>query len=236
MLCDNLGTVTLASRNGSEHPILDAIMRDIAYVCLRSNTHLWFRWLRRNNAGIVLADKLSKAADMDDWQFNPAILRRFIDYFGFPEPTIDCCASAANAQCACYISAHWDGTSVAVDLLQQQNFNWSNEVAWINPPFSRRFILRVLEMILAYGIPTMLVVPHWDKQPFMAVIRREAQSITMFGRNQSLFIPPATFKAERKRQRWDTIVATFNIDPKRETKALLWKYCYATETFVLKPD
>jgi hypothetical protein len=78
----------------------------------------------------VLADRLSRLRDHDDWKLNPRIFREASAKWGVPQ--VNRFAIANNAQCERFNSRWGDPQSEARDAFTQV---WRGTHGWLNPPW-----------------------------------------------------------------------------------------------------
>ena len=110
----------------------------------------------------VHADWLSRNQDSLD-PANYTLVKRWFhvacNHFRF-HPTVDLFASQLNNQVPRYCSWAWDPRSLGDAF----HLDWSQELAWANPPFS--IVGRMLDKIESDKATALIVVPMWRCQPW----------------------------------------------------------------------
>ncbi|CAB4036909.1 Integrase recombinase xerD-like, partial [Paramuricea clavata] len=114
---------------GSRVPELQHIAVENFNLCFFSDIQIESQWIPRTQNQI--ADALSKATDLDDWQLQPQLFNLLHAKWG--PFSIDRFASSHNKQLPRFNSRFWCPDAEAVDCFTQ---NWSNDTNWLCPPVS----------------------------------------------------------------------------------------------------
>lgn len=115
----------------------------------------------------VIADSLSRDKRVDsssEYKLNPRLFKNIIDQFTIPY--IDLFASANNTQLPKYVSWFPDAKAIAIDAF---TVPW-DMFFYAFPPFN--LILRVLKKIILEKSTGILVVPHWESQPWFPLFKQ----------------------------------------------------------------
>ena len=157
---DNQNVVRIVKVGSKKTHLQDGAMC-IFQTCMRYGIKLEMEWIpRRDNE---VADYLSRIVDLDDWQINPNIFRRFNTMWG--PHTVDRFASVSNTQLARFNSKFWSIGSEAVDTF---TVDWAGEVNWWVPPL--HMIIRTVRHAQACASKGTLVFPVWKSAYFWPVI------------------------------------------------------------------
>ena len=130
----------------------------------------------------VMADRLSRERDANDWKLNPAVFEMAAERWGLP--TVDRFATANNAQCKRFNSRYADPQSEARDAFAQL---WKGEHSWCNPPWG--LIGRVLRKIQQEGASATLVLPYWTSQYWWPLLTSLADEVVYLQPARDLFLP-----------------------------------------------
>jgi len=128
------------------------------------------RWIPREQN--ILADRISKFRDTDDWAINPNIFQYMDDIWG--PYTIDRFANNLNNKCVNFNSKFNCPNSSGVDAFQ---YNWKKENNWLVPPIN--CICRTIKHMQKCNAKGTLVVPSWPSSsfwPFLVNSKGEFQS------------------------------------------------------------
>ena len=143
-------------------------LRKLFDICgLRNNT-LRPQYIRSHLN--VLADRLSRLRDHDDWKLNPRIFREAAAKWGVPQ--VD---RFATAECERFNSRWGDPRSEARDAFTQV---WAGTHSWLNPPWG--CIGRVLAKVRCEGAEASVVVPFWSSQSWYPDLLELADDIVVY--------------------------------------------------------
>lgn len=227
---DNSASATMMQRNGANAPDMIAMTKLNVATAMAHGIRVWWRWKRRSQPGLVVADAISKTPNAEDWSFNLRVRAAVLEALQLPNPTIDGCASSRNATCAKYISQFYDGSCTAVDLLSEKTkkkIDWENEILWINPPFRNKMIQDIIEFIIASKVRAYLVVPVWIRFAFYKLAKDRAQAVVYIAPNSQLYGACDEYKSKNVGQRWATALCIFNA---RSEVAGHFEWSWATGT------
>ena len=152
---DNQAVVAILMSGTSRNPELMRELRKLFDMCGLRNITLRPQYIQSHLN--VLADKLSRLRDHDDWKLNPKIFQEAATRWGTPE--VDRFATANNAQCRRFNSRWGDPQSEARDAFTQV---WVGTHSWLNPPWG--CIGRVLAKVRCEGAEALIVVPFWSSR------------------------------------------------------------------------
>jgi hypothetical protein len=217
LITDSAATVAIMNRNGSNIEELVALCRLCVSIQLQYDISISWRWQRRSAESITLCDKISKTPNLDSWQFNTEMRDAIIGTLQWPKPTVDACASAEDTTLERYISAEWDGSAIATDLLSaatRRSLDWSKEVLWINPPFTDRLIEGIMEVVLSTKVHAMIVIPNWVRHAFWRNACEKCCQMVHVGRSKHVFRPSSQYSFAKKKPNWDSTLFGFNFEPK----------------------
>ena len=156
IITDNMAVRAVINKGVSHSPRLMQIYRDILRLCLKQGIVLQAEYIPTHLN--VDADFLSRINPAGEWSLPSAIIRRSEEWFG--RRTIDLFASPESAVCRryCSIIPHADSLGDAFA------HNWSQERAWLCPPFA--LLSRVVEQLHRQGGEAVLIAPHWPAAPW----------------------------------------------------------------------
>ena len=100
----------------------------------------------------IIADKLSRWQDKNDWMLNPELFK-LVDQKWGPH-SIDRMATMTNHQVKRFNSYHWNPLAEAIDAYSQK---WRGENNYVNPPFGQ--IGKVLEKIEEEKAECTIIAP-----------------------------------------------------------------------------
>jgi hypothetical protein len=120
-----------------------------------NNINIRARYIR--SAASVLANRLSRETDRDDWQLNPRIFT-YLDSLWGPH-SIDKFATQGNSQLPRYNSRWRDPTSEAVDCLHIHDNRWTAETNWCNPPWT--LLPDLVQKLRQSGAEATIIAPYW---------------------------------------------------------------------------
>lgn len=138
-------------------------------------------------AGILntAADALSRCMDAEDWRLTDRwfnmIQQRFRLRF-----TCDRFASAENAQCMAFWSAHWQPGASGVDSFTATWEDWHAHINWMNPPWSRLFDVACL----CRDMPDMegaVLTPYWPAAPWFPMLEARSRAMLILPKRWGLF-------------------------------------------------
>ena len=225
---DNLGLAVCWQRNSSKLPAIAAVFRLTKAIALRYGISFWVRWNRRCQYGAVLADRLSKAADVQEWSINPTLLQSVLNAFGLPQPTIDAFAAKHCGVAPEYASQLWDGMSSltnAVSDYSLRDFEWNRHFVYANPPFDDRVVSAWLEIVFARKMPCLVVLPVWSGRTWWWKAQQRAELIVEVPRKSTNFIPPKKWTRKTMTPKWDFLFLFFNVSG---VKQKMWKFNHFT--------
>ena len=220
-ISDNLGLITGWERNGVSVSQVQSIMQLTKAIALAYNVTFWTRWKRRSTYGAVLADRLSKASDRQEWSINLDILRVTLSHFGLPWPQMDAFAAENCAVTTTYSSQFADGTNVltnAVSNFSFRKFPWQEYFVFANPPFDDRVVGEWLELIAVRNIRCICVLPSWTSRVWWHTLMLQAQIVVILPRHVENFTPPKKWSYRTKTPKWDCVFTIHNLS-KNE-----WRY------------
>ena len=137
---------------GSRTPDLQELVIDIFRLCIQHNIQLAPDWIPREEN--VVAHKISKSIDVDDYMLSPDIFAA-LDILWGPH-TIDRFSSFKTRQIPRFCSRWRNPGAEVIDAL---SVSWSSENNWVfSPPF---LVPKVLKHMLRYGADGTLIAPHW---------------------------------------------------------------------------
>jgi hypothetical protein len=130
----------------------------------------------------ILADRLSRVKDQNDWKLNPVL---FEDAAArWKRPTIDRFASENNRQCRRYNARYLGPTCEARDAFSQV---WKGEQNWLNPPWG--LIGKVLQKVRREGCAATLALPFWTSQYWWPLLQEMADDMVYYPPRRELFLP-----------------------------------------------
>ncbi|MES9879251.1 MAG: DNA N-6-adenine-methyltransferase [Sedimenticola sp.] len=160
VLSDNQNVCSIL-KVGSRKANLQDIAVDIRGICDFQNIAIVPKWVPR--ADNMVADRLSKTYDCDDWQIAEHVFSVLnVEWGPFD---VDRFASNLNNKCVVFNSKWWCPGTSGVDAFEQ---NWQKLHNWVVPPPS--LILRVVEKFQGDGASGTLVVPEWKSSPYWPAI------------------------------------------------------------------
>ena len=180
---DNQAVVAILMSGTSRSPQLMRELRKLFDICGLRNITLRPQYIRSHLN--VLADRLSRLRDHDDWKLNPRIFQEAATRWGTPE--VDRFATANNAQCRRFNSRWGDPQSEARDAFTQV---WAGAHSWLNPPWG--CIGRVLAKVRCEGAEATIVVPFWSSQTWYPELLELADDIVYYAPEFDLFLPGDT--------------------------------------------
>jgi hypothetical protein len=159
---DNQSAVSGATHLAARDPLLFLYSLRASIAGEELNCEFSYTWNRRSDAGMVVADELSKPVDSGniEWQ-RPHLEQIVLPFFGV-RIEIDAMATAENAKAARFVSRYVQLGCENVDFLTNSacldyRALSNHNVAWIYPPF---FLLgKVIKIIRMNEIPCLLVHP-----------------------------------------------------------------------------
>lgn len=194
LLSDNSTVVAHVNNFGGRAASLDQISKQIHLFCAEKKISIRAKHIR--GLDNVLADKLSRQRDPDDWTLKDHVFRRLERNWG--PHTVDRFASFETAKTRRYNSRFNDQQSEAVDCFSQ---DWKGENNYVCPPF--RSIGRTIRHIVACGADATLIAPFWPAQTwFHTLCAISVDNIIIpntsrnFGKGRSGFVEP------RKNGKW----------------------------------
>ena len=177
---DNQAVVSILMKGTSRSPLLMKELRKLFDLLGLHGITLRPQYIRSHLN--VMADRLSRTKDQDDWKLNPEVFQALKERWG--TPTVDRFATANNRQCERYNSRTRDPQSEARDAFAQK---WKGELNWINPPWG--LIGRVLRQIRMEGAGAILIVPFWKSQYWWPVLMELADEARLYEPSRDLFLP-----------------------------------------------
>lgn len=140
---------------------------------------------------------LSPRADgRDEWSTPQSVYEAICKRWEL-QPTLDVCASAANAKTPEFFTAADDALSQSWALPV-----WSSavRVCWMNPPYSQPLMTRFIEKAIAEskgGVTTVFLLPAWPDQAWYHDLIKPYPH--EFWRGRIKFDPPAGIQASSPR-------------------------------------
>ena len=177
---DNQTVLKILLSGTSRSPSLMKELRKLFHLCGLHGITLRPEYIRSHLN--VLADRLSRLRDQDDWKLNPELFQ--VACATWKTPTIDRFATANNRQTRRYNSRFWGPDCEARDSFTQR---WKGEENWINPPWG--LIPRVLAKIRAEGAAATLALPYWTSQHWWPTLVDMADDYIYFPPRRDLFLP-----------------------------------------------
>ena len=146
---------------GSKRPHLQDIAVDIFDICVRNDIRLHPKWIPREQN--IIADRISKMKDADDWSIDNETFLFVCQRFG--HPSIDRFADNLNAKLPVFNTKFYCPGTCAVDAFTQ---DWSVHFNWLNPPVKLiPAVIRHARLTRAQGI---LHVPCWPSSHFWPLL------------------------------------------------------------------
>lgn len=207
---DSLSTTFIMTFGRVRKAHISYLAQAFALLCLEHKVKVFWQWQRRETAGIVLADAMSKSASFSDWSLSSTVLSNVCRAMNWPPVSIDLCASPQNRQCDRYVSRSWDGESTYVDCLDTATLSaidWRAEFAYANPPYERGFIRQFLTSLRHHKARILVCIPVWEAQPFWQVVQTSARCIIFLPRNKLLFTCAEFFGKDPKVPSWTACLA-----------------------------
>ena len=122
---------------------------------------LTFKWIPREDN--VIADKLSKYIDVDDWETTDRFFNILSDKWG--PFSIDRFASRENTKVSRFNSKFFSPRASGINAFAQ---SWEGENNFIVPPV--RDIVKVIQKITVEHVKGILVLPLWKSSAFWPLL------------------------------------------------------------------
>ena len=217
------------------------IAQAIALLAIQHNINLWWQWRRRETKEITMADKLSKSPVSCDWTLNPSVIATCAARLKWPQITLDLCASAKNKQCPRYCSRTFDGASDFVDIFDPHTIraiDWTSEVCFVNPPYDRKFIARLLTLLNNNASQVIMCLSCWDNDQWESTVRRRAIDHIFLPRNKNLFFCTEFFDFRKiSTPTWDSQLVLLNFrDSKPHTETSQYKWSWSSHELLRSHD
>ncbi len=138
----------------------------------------------------VLATTLDVNGLPTSYMLNRFAHRRLVTYFHV-NPTVDCCASYNNTQCAKYIAATPDPHCIGVDFFSFSKLELQDETLWINPLWEDAD--RVVDWLLRdldARCECLIFLPLWDDKPWFHSLNAICNNVMCVPRSRGLFVDP----------------------------------------------
>lgn len=148
---------------GSNKDHLQKLALEIYYICKEQSINLKVRWIPREVN--VVADKISKDIDYDDWEISGETFQTLNHRWG--PITIDRFANHKNRKVLRYNSKYFCPDSEAVDCF---SVNWSQETNLLVPPVY--LLPKTVKHLLrsSSGTTGIIVAPLWTSASFWPLI------------------------------------------------------------------
>jgi len=192
LLSDNATVVAHINNFGGRAASLDQISKTIHLFCAENKISIRAKHIR--GLDNVLADKLSRQRDPDDWTLKDHVFRQLERKWG--PHTVDRFASFETAKVSRYNSRFNDQQSETVDCFTQ---NWGGENNYACPPF--RALGRTIRHIVACAADTTLIAPLWGGQTWFYTLNQISTDCVIipntsrsFGKGRSGFVEPLNGK------------------------------------------
>eukprot|EP00873_Tetraselmis_striata_P003708 jgi/Tetstr1/423972/TSEL_014583.t1 len=149
-VCNVLAGIT------SRSPEMMAELRKLWHRLDSNGVHIRARYIR--SAANVLADRLSRHLDSDDWQSGPVLFAELEAMWG--AHSVDGFASAMNAMLPRYNAAKLDPGCEAVDSRHLSDAEWRRENSYCNPPWP--LLPDLVQKLRQSGAAAAVVAPRWE--------------------------------------------------------------------------
>ena len=179
---DNQAVVRILMTGTSRSPALTRQLRKLFDFCGLRGITLRPQYIRSHPN--VMADRLSRMRDRDDWKLDPAVFEQASERWG--RSAVDRFATANNRQCERFISRWGHPQAEARDALTQV---WYGEHNWINSPWG--CIGRVLSKVCDEGAEATVVVPFWSRQYWYPELIEMADDVVYCEPRDGLFLSEA---------------------------------------------
>jgi len=166
VLTDSLAGTTVMERNGSRDPVISVILRELVLWSIQNRVFLWFKWCPRHYYPLVLADRVSKLRNVNDWSVLGKWLCWLLLISGVTYPSLDLRATVRSLVCARYFSDVWDCTCLKVQWCQRVEWRWCDEICWCRPLVRHRSIHQAVMQFMAFGIRGYLFIPCWPNESY----------------------------------------------------------------------
>jgi hypothetical protein len=126
---------------------------------------------------------------------------------------VDACASSEDTTLDRYISAEWDGSAIATNLLSagtRVSLDFKKEILWINPPFTDRLIEGIMDVVLSTGVRAMMIIPQWANHMFWHNACAKCCQMVHVGRSREVFEPSSQYSFAKRTPNWDSTLFGFN--------------------------
>lgn len=133
----------------------------------------------------VIADEASRHFTDDvEWELSPRLWDAIVNKWGLP--TIDMFGSRINNKVHKYVSWYPEPEAWRIDAF---SFHWkiNNELMYFFPPFS--LVGRVLQRITHFKCNSILVLPHWQTQPWVSMANKYATKVMLFKKQRNNLLP-----------------------------------------------
>ncbi|KAJ8914836.1 hypothetical protein NQ315_014849 [Exocentrus adspersus] len=162
---DNTTAISYINRMGGvRHKSLANLSREIWQWCEARKIWIFASYIESELN--VEADTESRSRYIEtEYNLNDTAFEEIVKKFGVPQ--IDLFASKLNAKSPCYISWKRDPGSFKVDAF---TVNWNQFYFYAFPPFP--LIAKTLNKIISEQSEGILVVPHWEAQPWYPTFSR----------------------------------------------------------------
>ena len=166
----------------SHSPSLMAPLRRLQAVCTARHILLQPEYIPSKDN--VLPDRLSRVRTGEDYKLHPRLFQQLQQAFG--TRSLDRFASASNALCPQYNTAHWDIGTSGVNAFAMSD--WEHHTNWCNPPWS---LLPRLVAFLARRprVEAVVLAPDWPGAVWYPRLSRLATDSILLEREAEMFIP-----------------------------------------------
>ena len=179
---DNANVVKIAN-HGSMVMDLQRLAIEVYNVTVDYNFELVLEWIPREQN--MLADKLSKDIDVDDWSVSNHIFEFARKRWG--NFSCDMFANHLNCKTNKFYSKHWCPDSTGVDAFA---FSWNGEFSWIVPPVT--LLTKVIRKIKEDKASGVLIFPNWKKAAFWPLLFKGNGTDSMI-KDMITYVKPRNF-------------------------------------------
>ena len=210
LLVDNQVVLYCIKAMTSHSPSLMAPLRRLQAACTTRHILLDPEYIP--SAENVLPDRLSRVRTGEDYRLHPRLYARLERAFG--TRTLDRFASANNALCPRFNSAHWDVGTSGVNAFSMTD--WEMHANWCNPPWS--LLPRLVSFLEQRPrAEAVILAPDWPSAVWYPRLQRLASASLLLEREDGMFIPgDPSLPSRLPPPRWN--MRAFHLTPRIPTR------------------
>jgi hypothetical protein len=202
------------SRNGSRSHTTAALAKTIAYLGIKYDIELWWRWRPRENPLLDLADAISKSSNHHHWRLSADTCLNVIQAAEWPSPTADGYILDQTLAPIKYTLRNGQLFRLTrfLDSSTTPTTPSQAETIIFNFPSEQRTIINAIKFLVDSPTRAIIFLPLWERSSFWEIIQHYASAIIRIPYDPDILQKPLHSSSTEYIPRWDHAAALLHDD------------------------